>query len=273
MTRKHSKSFASLLLRFCTGRVLLWSSWEGSRAGLRPIALGMLGLAAMAPAAKADPDALWKIVHEKCAVATAPCVKVDTGEHYALLKDQRGVAQHLLIPTDKITGIESPALLLSSTPNFLADAWKERAAVDAKLPHPLPRDAVSLAVNAENARSQNQLHIHIDCLSTDAHAALANVAEKIGADWAPLPVEIAGHHFQAMRVEGDDLGSTNPFLALAKTLKDPQTEMSAHNLVVVGANFSSGQGFILLSDVAPPAAIGHMGGEDVQDHSCLIDPA
>jgi len=239
----------------------------------RPLLLGLLGLTALAPVAYADPDALWKIVHEKCVVATAPCVKVNAGEHYALLKDQRGVAQHLLIPTDKITGIESPALLLSSTPNFLADAWKERAAVDAKLPHALPRDAVSLAVNAENARSQNQLHIHIDCLSTDAHAALAKVADTIGTDWAPLPIEIAGHHFQAMRFEGEDFGNYNPFLALAKTLKDPQTEMSARNLVVVGATFSHGPGFIVLSDIAPPAVIGHAGGEDVQDHSCLIDPA
>ncbi|MGV1801740.1 CDP-diacylglycerol diphosphatase [Agrobacterium vitis] len=240
---------------------------------LSSLALGLIGLLAAAAIAHADPDALWKIVHDKCVVATAPCVHVNAGEHYALLKDQRGVAQHLLIPTDKITGIESPALLDDKTPNFFADAWNERAAVDAKLPHPLARDAVSLAVNAQNARSQNQLHIHIDCLSPDAHALLTKMANETGTDWAPLPLAIAGHHFIAMKVEGDTLAGYNPFLALAKTLKDPSTEMASHNLVVVGASFASGPGFMILTDIAPAATIGFSGGEDVQDHGCQIDPA
>ncbi|MVA24831.1 CDP-diacylglycerol diphosphatase [Agrobacterium vitis] len=235
------------------------------------LALGLIGFIATTSLAHADPDALWKIVHGKCVVAAAPCVHVNTGEHYALLKDQRGVAQHLLIPTDKITGIESPALLDAKTPNFFADAWNERAAVDAKLPHPLTRDALSLAVNAQDARSQNQLHIHIDCLSADAHAVLTKMANDIGTDWAPLPAEVAGHQFIAMKVEGDTLADYNPFLALAKTLKDPSTEMAQHNLVVVGANFASGPGFIILTDIAPAAIVGFSGGEDVQDHSCRID--
>ncbi|MCM2440682.1 CDP-diacylglycerol diphosphatase [Agrobacterium vitis] len=239
---------------------------------LSSIALGLIGLLAASAIAHADPDALWKIVHDKCVVATAPCVRVNTGEHYALLKDQRGVAQHLLIPTDKITGIESPALLDDKTPNFFADAWNERAAVNAKLPHPLARDALSLAVNAQDARSQNQPHIHIDCLSPDAHALLTKMANEIGTDWAPLPAEVAGHHFIAMKVEGDTLAGYNPFLALAKTLQDPSTEMASHNLVVVGASFATGPGFIILTDVAPAATIGFSGGEDVQDHSCRIDP-
>ncbi|BCH65043.1 CDP-diacylglycerol diphosphatase [Agrobacterium vitis] len=240
---------------------------------LSSLALVLIGLLAAAAIAHADPDALWKIVHDKCVVATAPCVHVNAGKHYALLKDQRGVAQHLLIPTDKITGIESPALLDDKTPNFFADAWNERAAVDAKLPHPLARDAVSLAVNAQNARSQNQLHIHIDCLSPDAHALLTKMANETGTDWAPLPGTVAGRHFIAMKVEGDTLAGYNPFLALAKTLKDPSTEMASHNLVVVGASFASGPGFMILTDIAPAATIGFSGGEDVQDHSCRIDPA
>ncbi|MCF1434836.1 CDP-diacylglycerol diphosphatase [Agrobacterium vitis] len=239
---------------------------------LSSLALGLIGLLAASAIAHADPDALWKIVHDKCVVATAPCVSVNAGEHYALLKDQRGVAQHLLIPTDKITGIESPALLDAKTPNFFADAWNERAAVNAKLPHPLARDMLSLAVNAQNARSQNQLHIHIDCLSPDAHALLTKMAYDIGTDWASLPVAVAGHHFIAMKVESDTLAGYNPFLALAKILKDPSTEMASHNLVVVGASFASGPGFMILTDVVPAATIGFSGGEDVQDHSCRIDP-
>lgn len=232
-------------------------------------AIGVVAMLAASTVAHADSDALWNIVHNKCVVATKPCTVVNTAEHYALLKDLRGVAQHLLIPTDKITGIESPALLDPNTPNFFNDAWKEQTEVDAKLPHPLPRDEVSLAVNAQNARSQNQLHIHIDCLSVESHKALLKVADQLGTTWQPLPVEIAGHHFKAEKVEGETLGSYNPFLELAKTLKDPATDMAKQNLVVVGANFSNGPGFIVLTDEAAPLH----GGEDVQDHTCAIDPA
>ncbi|KAA1179888.1 CDP-diacylglycerol diphosphatase [Rhizobium tropici] len=216
--------------------------------------------------AYADSDVLWKIVHDKCLVQTAPCISVNTVEHYAMLKDLRGVAQFLLIPTDKITGMESPALLDPATPNFFADAWAEQGDVDSRLPRPVPRDGMSLAVNALQARSQNQLHIHVDCLSADARAALKADADKIGMDWAALPDAVAGHKFAAIRVKGETLGDFNPFLALAKTLKDPAKEMGDHNLVVTGANFADGPGFIVLTDVALPG----MGGEDVQDHSCAI---
>lgn len=214
----------------------------------------------------ADSDVLWKIVHDKCVVQTAPCISVNTTEHYAMLKDLRGMAQFLLIPTDKITGIESPALLDPATHNFFADAWGEKGDVDSRLSHPVPRDGLSLAVNAQQARSQNQLHIHVDCLSADARAALKADADHIGTEWAPLPDAIAGHQFAALRVKGETLGDFNPFLVLAKTLKDPAKEMGDRNLVVVGANFTDGPGFIVLTDIARPG----MGGEDVQDHSCSI---
>jgi CDP-diacylglycerol pyrophosphatase len=233
----------------------------------RMTALAIAFLALLSAPAFADPDVLWKIVHDKCSVQTAPCLSVSTVEHYAMLKDLRGVAQYLLIPTDKITGIESPALLDPATHNFFADAWAEQGDVDAKLPHAIPRDGVSLAVNALPARSQNQLHIHIDCLSADAQAALKADADRIGTDWAALPDSIAGHQFIALRVNGETLGDFNPFMALAKTLKDPTTEMGDHNLAVVGANFADGPGFIVLTDIAQLGK----GGEDVQDHSCAID--
>ncbi|NLR98265.1 CDP-diacylglycerol diphosphatase [Rhizobium sp. P38BS-XIX] len=232
----------------------------------RVTALAVSFLPLLFAPAFADSDVLWKIVHDKCVVQTAPCLSVNKTEHYAILKDLRGIAQVLLIPTDKITGIESPALLDPATPNFFADAWSEKGDVDARVPHAVPRDGMSLAVNALQARSQNQLHIHVDCLSADSRDALKADADKIGADWAPLPNTIAGHQFSAMRVKGETLRDFNPFLALAKTLKDPAKEMGDHNLVVVGADFSDGPGFIVLTDVALPTK----GGEDVQDHSCAI---
>ncbi|MET0331942.1 MAG: CDP-diacylglycerol diphosphatase, partial [Dyella sp.] len=42
---------------------------------------------------------------------------------YAILKDHHGPAQYLLIPTARITGIESPLLLRAGAPNYFAAAW------------------------------------------------------------------------------------------------------------------------------------------------------
>jgi CDP-diacylglycerol pyrophosphatase len=243
------------------------------------LGLACLGLAlrlAFAPAYAANPDALWQIVHGKCVVTGgAPCLLVDTNAHFALLKDLNGIAQVLLIPTDRITGVEDAALLNPATPNFFADAWAHRDAVEAKLPHPVPRDDLSLAVNASTARSQNQLHIHIDCLSVAAHDALTSAAASVGKTWAPLGVTVAGHQFMARRIDGEGLGDFNPFLAVAETLADPARDMAYQNIVVVGAEFSTGAGatepgFIALTDRAPTVPMGYGGGEEVQDHACAI---
>ena len=77
------------------------------------IAVVLIALAGAAHAA--DPDALWKIVHNRCVPNQAqnhdpkPCAEVTLD--VAVLKDLVGVAQYLLIPTAQIAGMESPALL------------------------------------------------------------------------------------------------------------------------------------------------------------------
>ena len=83
------------------------------------IGLGLAVAACLAAVAAraADPDALWKIVHDKCAVNTAPCSFIDPAKGYALLKDRDGDTQYLLIPTLKVTGIESPSILAPDAPN------------------------------------------------------------------------------------------------------------------------------------------------------------
>src|SRR5258707_15471950 len=84
----------------------------------------------------ADPDALWKIVHDRCVPneektgLPAPCTAVDLaggeGRGTAVLKDLVGVAQFLLIPTSRLGGIESPELLAPDAPNYWVPAWQAR---------------------------------------------------------------------------------------------------------------------------------------------------
>ena len=226
--------------------------------------------------AATDPDILWKIVHGRCAVDEtkfghpAPCAVVNFAGGFAILKDIAGATQYLLIPTTRITGIESPAVLAPATPNFFAEAWSETGLVDARLGKTLPRQDLSLAINAVSGRTQDQLHIHIDCIRGDVRDALARYAGAVGPRWAPFPVPLAGRPYRAMRIDGAALGA-DPFTLLADGEPGARADMGAHTLVLAGETFADGRpGFILLDNRAEPA-LGDMGnGEALQDHACLV---
>src|SRR5579863_8957116 len=96
------------------------------------IAAALLVLGSLSARAE-DPDALWKIVHDRCVpdqlqhATPDPCLLVDLAggvEHgFVLLKDRDGATQILLMPTAKITGIEAPEILAPDATNYFADAW------------------------------------------------------------------------------------------------------------------------------------------------------
>jgi CDP-diacylglycerol pyrophosphatase len=230
--------------------------------------------------AAADPNALWTIVHDNCVVDAqehhdpAPCSRVDLsrGENNgtAVLKDVVGDRQYLLIPTARIAGIESPELLEPGTTNYFAAAWQARSFLEQRAGGTIARDWMSLAINSAVARSQNQLHIHIDCVRADVHDALQSVADAVGPRWAPLPVPLVGHTYWAMAVGGADLVA-NPFTLLADGLPGARADMGLHTLVVVGTTTPGGQpGFVILADRAD-AETG-AGGEELQDHDACPPP-
>jgi CDP-diacylglycerol pyrophosphatase len=247
---------------------------------MRGVIAAMAVIVALLPivflGAATDPDILWKIVHNRCVVDetkfghAAPCAVVDLAAGYAILKDIVGETQYLLIPTRRITGIESPAVLAPATPNYFAEAWNETGLVDARLGKTLPRQDLSLAINALSGRTQDQLHIHIDCIRADVRDALARHAASVGRQWAPFPEPLAGHAYRAMRIDGAAL-SADPFTLLAAGEPGARTAMGAHTLVLAGETFAGGvPGFILLDNHADPAA-GDMGvGEALQDHACAV---
>ena len=160
--------------------------------------------------ANADPNALWTIVHDQCvpdqeaSSDPAPCslVDLDAGESggYAVLKDLVGATQFLVIPTDQISGIESPILLEPDAPDFFAAAWRARSFVDARAGVDIPRDWMSLAINSAVARTQDQMHIHVDCVRADVRETLSQHITDVGSDWAPFPEPLRGHRYLAMAV-------------------------------------------------------------------------
>ena len=104
-----------------------------------------------------------------------------------MLKDLVGATQFLLIPTARIDGIESPQIVAADAPNYFADAWRARSFAEQRAGRGLPRDWMSLAINSADARSQDQLHIHIDCVRADVQETLAAHADDIGSDLGAVP--------------------------------------------------------------------------------------
>ena len=229
----------------------------------------------------AERSALWHVVHDLCVVdqrtngSPAPCERVDLssgeGNGTATLKDLLGQTQYLLIPTRRISGIESPELLAGDAPNYWHAAWEARAYVSARAGVELPREAVGMAINSAFTRSQDQLHIHIDCVRTDVQDQLVRFRGWFGENWTLLPFPLNGSNYLARRVNfGRSLDGVDPFHLLAAEADSARVEMAAETLVVIGATFDGGRpGFVLMARADPtPDNPAH--GEDLLDHSCAI---
>lgn len=233
------------------------------------VILLLLGVLLASPARAADPDALWHIVHDKCVPDQtqnhdpAPCAEVDLHGGYIVLKDIVGATQFLLIPTARVSGIEGPEIFAPGAPNYWDAAWRARHFTDERAGHALPRDALGLAINPVDARTQNQLHIHIDCMRVDVMAALREHAGAVGKSWAKFPISLAGGAYMAMRVEQAELGAINPFDLLADGVPGARADMGHYTIVVVGDDAGGKEGFVVLAGTSGA-------GERLQDHSCAV---
>jgi CDP-diacylglycerol pyrophosphatase len=242
------------------------------------IAVGCVACSTVPPGAgHGDPNALWKIVHDQCvpdqkqAHDPAPCAAVFMEGNpggYAILKDRDGASQFLLIPTERISGIEDARLIREPGFGFFQDAWAARHFVFERLGKALPRDDVGLAVNSPVGRTQNQLHIHIDCVRADVRDALLRAEGKIGFD-RPSPVHLVGRDYSAMKIASADLSGIDPFELVAKAAG--ANAMKKATAALVGATFASGEsGFYLLYLEAKPAAGEFASSEELLDHDCAL---
>lgn len=259
----------------------------GPRSGLAALAALLLaGCASLPPPlppppAHANGLALWRIIHDQCVPdqrdhgSPEPCVLVslkDGEAHgYVVLKDRTGIAQHLLMPTARITGIEDPQLLEPDAPNYFAIAWEERRFVEQRLGHPLDRTQLSIAVNSAYGRSQDQLHLHIDCVDGAVAAALRR--SGVSGSRAERRIALKGRSYRARWLTQAQLDATNPFRLLAETVPGARRAMGAWTLALVGGFSPRGQaGFYLLEDRADPANGDPGSAEALQDHACAAVP-
>jgi CDP-diacylglycerol pyrophosphatase len=238
-------------------------------------AFGVTGFAA--PAGALHSNALWHVVHDLCVTDArltglpAPCLAVNRKIGYAVLDDPGSATQVLLVPTTRIHGIESPRLLDEGAPNYWQSAWNARRFLERHAGGKVAREDIAMAINSVYGRSQEQLHIHIDCVQPDVKAKLAAHEAEIGEDWSPFAWDLAGERYVVRRLDGAELGDRDPFKLLARDDPGARAGMGAHTLAVIGARFADGRpGFILLTAVGGVAANPKGASEGLLDHDCAV---
>jgi CDP-diacylglycerol pyrophosphatase len=224
-----------------------------------PSSLVLLLLAALAACAAPTPSEpstkLWPLVqrclaHQAATGDPAPCLLVDPAKGFAVLRDIRGTSQFLLVATERRWGIEDPRIEASDAPNYFAEAWSARDCVAAAAGHAVPDGELSLAINSTAARSDGQLHIHIDRLRPEVASALRRDARE---------VTLLGYRYRLRHVDSLD---TNLFAVLAAATGGA---IGGETIVVAG---DPRGGFFVLDDHVHEGDAA--GGEELQvDHPLM----
>ena len=222
---------------------------------------------------RGNPDALWHIVSQQCVPDQSqhqnpgPCLRVEPDKGFVLLKDRNGPYQDLLIPTDKVTGIEDIALTRDLLPHYFAQAWKHHDVLSTGLPTPIADRYVSLAINSRYGRSQNQLHIHIACLRPDVFNTLNERAASLNEQWQTLPVKLLGHTYSARTLSAADFELRDPLALLNEYVQARSDAMASYSLLLApGANGN----FVLLATRLTLKEWNLASAEELQDRQCNL---
>ena len=248
---------------------------QGSRRTLKLLTVLLLvlivGLIVSAFHFQKNSNALWQIISEKCVPNLAksgnpsPCQQVNIAQGYVTLKDLNGPLQYLLMPIEKITGMESPIILEPTTPNLFADAWQQRSLLEKKHGTPIDDSALSLAINAQYGRTQNQLHIHISCLRPDVRQRLDALSPKLNEQWQPATLR--KHRYLIRTLSTAELAQQSVFIRLATEVPNARSEMGKYGMAL--AALPDGR-LALLALERNWLMLNSGSAEELQDHQCQI---
>jgi CDP-diacylglycerol pyrophosphatase len=222
---------------------------------------------------------LWHVVqacvanHDLTGLAF-PCLQVDaTGgpdRGYAVLRAPFVKSHTIVTPIVQTVGIEASRLRGPDAPNYFADAWAARHFATRGLKRLPDRADFALAVNSRAGRSQDQLHIHVDCIRPKVSEALARDASDIGSGrWTSVKPLPASPRYWAKGVQSDALAGINVFDLVADGLHVAPADMDPITIVVVGSDDIAGKpGFVVLARKRLTHVFDEAHGEALMDHSC-----
>jgi CDP-diacylglycerol pyrophosphatase len=235
----------------------------------------MVGLPARA-APDLSRDVLWValqgcLLNKRTTGRAFPCLSVDPGD-----RDRPGTAvlrapgepTHLVVmPTDDVVGVEAPALQTPKGAFYWRAALAARREVAAAIKGGRPLDEIGLAVNSSGGRSQDQLHIHVDCVRASVLTELGRRAGIVApGTWTvvSLPVgERRWRRFFATRIPMAQAETFNPFEA-ATRLPGVKPDLTQVSLAMVSTPPGDPHpGYIVLAHRSPTSH-----AETLLDHRC-----
>ncbi|KOX41854.1 CDP-diacylglycerol diphosphatase [Streptomyces purpurogeneiscleroticus] len=246
------------------------------RAPFAALLVALSAMAAVPAAAAPDPsrDVLWAalktcVLAKRLANRTFPCLSVDLGDAdrpgSAVLRAPGEPTHSVVMPTDTVAGLEAPVLRGPRGAAYWRAALAARPLVSDVLKGKLSPAEVGLAVNSARGRSQDQLHIHLDCLKPSVLKAVRAHGRQVRHTWSRFPVPLAGDHYYALRVPEAEAAQFNPFAAL-HTLPGARPDLHRTSFAALATPPGDPEpGYILLAYRAPSAS-----AEDVMDHSCRL---
>ncbi len=185
-------------------------------------------IAATVGTARADflpRSALWTVVRS-CVLAKAsfgtpfPCLEVSPGRAgepgFAVIRAPGQTTHVIVTPTDEIPGIESPLVLKPIAGGYWRAALAARRFVVEGSNGRATLDTIGLALNSERTRSQDQLHIHAECVRPDVLQAIRAQAGEIGQAWRLLAHPVDRDRLFARTVTPATLAKDNLFELLSE---------------------------------------------------------
>lgn len=218
-------------------------------------------------------DTLW-VVTRTCVAAQGtfgkpfPCLHVDLGSArspgFAVLKAPLLKTEVVVMPTTKIVGLEDMSLRSAAGASYWRAAMVARHYVTDALHDRLALRDVGMAVNSHGGRSQDQLHIHLDCVRASVRNALTAQAGGFTSRWKPLPIPLERQRYYGKLIPAKALDTVNPFAELAD-LPGPR-DLRATSLAMVSTSPGDPEpGAYLLAYRA-----GDSHAEFLLDHDCAL---
>jgi CDP-diacylglycerol pyrophosphatase len=158
------------------------------------------------------------LTHRTIGVAL-PCLAVDPGDGsrpgYAILRAPDRTTHVIVVPLDAIDGIEDRRLLQPSAGAYWRAALAARSYVVDAAKVPVALSQVALAINSERTRSQDQLHIHAECVRPEIATALLRQRRPSGEGWTRSQQPVAGSFPNLRTVKAEQITAGNVFEILA----------------------------------------------------------
>ncbi|MFP3014278.1 MAG: CDP-diacylglycerol diphosphatase [Arsenophonus sp.] len=223
---------------------------------------------------KINSDKLWKAINQQCIPQFKannlglPCIKLDPQHRYVIYKDIYGKLHNLLLPLDKISGIENFILQQKNTENYFLLAWINRKLFINESNKPINEEFLSLAINSKYGRSQEQLHIHLACLNENVYKKIKEIEHTITNSWKPLKKKINNHKYIAIKITSANMNKTSPFNYLHRYSTSHNHNIAYYGLAMISS--SKKNEFILLATKLKLIDFNFGSASEIQDYHCKL---